>query len=374
MDERLKRLLDHLAASLDPRRQAEIDLLHRKTLDWEPVARLPLVLTYPIPSDAIFQPYPHREVFDDPEKMLYNELLHGFDASMAYRDQLDDDLALTIRANFGTVVIASMFGAKIEQVEDNPPWVRHFETIEEFQAALDRDPLDFSQGWCPRVVDRYRFYRDTLATYPEIASLVRLVLPDLQGPLDTAELLRGSEIYVDLCCNPEVVQRALDSIARAQIGFAQHLLSHINDGPEGFGHQHAQPTRGRILIRDDSAIMISPAMYRRHVASYDEMVLSALGTGGIHACGKCEHLIDEIFALPSVRCVDLGQPELNDIDAIYAKAKPRKIPLVQISATREDLVTGRIMERFPTGVSLVHRCESLADARTVMAAYRNATE
>jgi hypothetical protein len=131
MNERLGRLLDHLAATLDPRRQAEIDLLHRKTLNWEPVARLPLVLAYPIPADAVFQPYPHREVFDDPEKMLYNELLHGFDASIASRDQLDDDLALTIRVNFGTVIIASMFGACVEQVQDNPPWVRHFETIDD---------------------------------------------------------------------------------------------------------------------------------------------------------------------------------------------------------------------------------------------------
>jgi hypothetical protein len=192
--------------------------------------------------------------------------------------------------------------------------------------------------------------------------------------LDTAELLRGSEIYVDLYSNPQLIQRTLDSIARAQIGFARHLLSHINDGPEGFGHQHAQPIRGRILIRDDSAIMISPAMYRQHVAPYDEMVLSALGTGGIHSCGKCAHLVDEILALPSMRCLDLGQPELNDIDAIYAKAKQRKIPILRISVTREELVTGRVMERFPTGVSLVHRCESLANARAVMAAYRNATE
>ena len=373
MNDQLKRLLDHLTATLDARRQAEIELLHRKALCWEPVPRLPLVLAYPMPVDAPFQPYPHSQVFDDPEKMLFNELVHGFGTSIACRDKINDDLPLTIRADFGTVVMASLFGGHTEQVGENPPWVRHFHTMEEFLAAVDRDPLDYSQGWCPRVIERYQYYRQTLDGYPELARLMRLVLPDLQGPLDTAELLRGSEIYVDIYNSPELIARALDTIARAQIGFAKHLSAYTNDSVDGFSHQHATVVRGQILIRDDSAILISPAMYRRHVAPYDEMVLDALGGGGIHACGKTQHNVDEFFSLPSIRCLDLGQPQLNDIDAIYAKARQRKIPVVRVRVTREELVTGRVVERFPTGVSLVHDAESLADAQAVMAAYCRAT-
>jgi hypothetical protein len=374
MNDRLKRLLDHLTATLDPQRQAEIERLHRQALGWEPVERLPLLLNYPLPADAPFQPYPHSQVFDDPEKMLYNELAYAMDTSIACRRQIDDDLPLTIRANFGTVVVASLFGGRAEQVGENPPWVRHFETREEFRAALDRNPLDFSQGWCPRVIERYQFYRAVLSDYPELARLLHLVLPDLQGPLDTAELLRGSEIYVDLYHEPDLIARALDLIARAQIGLAQHLRSYTSDSTDGFSHQHAALIRGQILIRDDSAIMLSPAMYREHVAPYDEMVLAALGGGGIHSCGKCQHNVDEFFALPSIRCLDMGQPEMNDIDAIYAKARQRKIGMDRVSVPREELVTGRVMERFPTGVSLVYQAESLGEARAVLAAYRRATE
>ena len=374
MNHQLKRLLDHLAATLDPRRQAEIELLHRKALGWEPVRRLPLLLTFPIPADAPFQPYPHSQIFDDPEKMLYNELVYAIETSIASRGQIDDDLPLTIRANFGTVVVASLFGGRVEQVGENPPWVRPFHTLEEFRAALDRDPLDFSQGWCPKIVERYQFYRDALDAYPELAGLVHLVLPDLQGPLDTAELLRGSEIYVDLYNDPDLIAKALDTIARAQIGLAKHLSSCTNDSSDGFSHQHATVIGGHILIRDDSTINISPAMYRQHVAPFDEMVLSELGGGGIHSCGKVEHNVDEFFALPSIRCLDLGQPELNDIDTIYAKARRRKIAMDRVQVTREELVTGRVMERFPTGVSLVYEAESLADAQVIMDAYRQATE
>jgi hypothetical protein len=374
MNDRLTRLLEHLAATISPQRQAEIELLHRKALCWEPVRRLPLVLNYPIPADAPFQPYPHSQIFDDPEKMLYNELVYAFETSIACRDRIDDDLPLTIRANFGTVIIASLFGANVEQVEENPPWVRSFRTVEEFRAAVDRDPVDFSQGWCPRVVQRYQFYRHALQAYPELASLVRLTLPDLEGPLSTAELLRGSQIYVDFYNDPDLLAKALNAIARAQIGFARHLSSFVNDDQDGFSHQHAMVICGRILVRDDSAINISPATYRRQVAPYDEMVLSELGGGGVHSCGKMEHNVDEFFALPSIRCLDVGQPWLNDIDAIYAKAKQRKIALDRVTVSREEVVTGSVLERFPTGVSLVCQAESLADAQVIMDAYRRATE
>ena len=200
------------------------------------------------------------------------------------------------------------------------------------------------------------------------------MLPDLQGPLDTAELLRGSEIYVDICNDLELLAKALGHDGSGAIGFARHLLSYTSDGPEGFGRQHATVIRGQILIRDDSAIMISPAMYRRHVAPYDEMVLGGLGGGGIHACGKMEHNADEFFALPSICCLDFGQPELNNVDAIYAKAQQRKIAMIRVCVPREELVTGRVMKRFPTGVSLVYEADSLDDARAVMAAYHEVTE
>jgi hypothetical protein len=374
MNGQLQRLLDHLSARIYPRRQAEIDQLHQAALSWESVSRLPLVCVYPLPSDAPFHPYPHSQIFDDPEKMLYNELVYAFNTSIACRDRIDDDLPLTIRANFGTVLMASLFGGCVEQVEENPPWARPFRSLDAFRAALERDPLDFSQGWCPRVIDRYHYYRLALSGYPELAEMIHLVLPDLQGPLDTVELLRGSEIYADFCRNVELVDQALHTSARAQVGFAHHLLSCINDGPSGFSHQHATLIRGRILIRNDSALMISPKMYRQQVASYDEMVLSELGGGGIHSCGKCEHNIDEFFTLPSMRCLDLGQSKMNNVDAIHAKARQRKIGITRVCVSREELVTGSIMERFPTGVSLVYEAGSLADAQTVVSAYHRATE
>jgi hypothetical protein len=88
------------------------------------VEQLPLVLSFPYLRSASFQPYPHREVFDNPEKMLFNELVHAFDTSIFLHSEVSDDLPCTILANFGTGIIASLFGGKVEQHGDNPPRMR----------------------------------------------------------------------------------------------------------------------------------------------------------------------------------------------------------------------------------------------------------
>lgn len=69
MNPRRNELLQHLSDVLDARRQAASDNRFRRALGWQPVDRPPLVLTIPWVREAPFQPYRHREVFDDPEKM-----------------------------------------------------------------------------------------------------------------------------------------------------------------------------------------------------------------------------------------------------------------------------------------------------------------
>jgi hypothetical protein len=373
MNARLQQLLEHLAATLDAGRESEIEDLHHRALSWQPVKRLPLVLSYPAPPDR-WSPYPHAEALADPEKMLFNELVSAWGTSICHRETVGDDLPCTIRANFGCVLIASMFGARIEQVEDNPPWARNFETREEFAAALQRDPLDFTQGWCPRVIERYEFYRAALAPYPELAGIIKLVLPDLQGPMDTVELLRGSELYVDLYQDAALIADALAKAAAAQIGFARHLAGYVNDGPPGWAHQHGFPIRGPILIRIDSAIMLSPRMYRDQIAPCDARVLRELGGGGLHSCGNINLNGPEYLNVPSVQCLDLGQPEMNDLDHIYALAREQRIALLRVSVKEDELTSGSVLRRFPTGVSLLHPAKSIEDARRIMYSYLDAVE
>jgi hypothetical protein len=99
-------------------------------------------------------------------------------------------------------------------------------------------------------------------------------------------------LYADLLDDPAFVDHALDTVAAAQVALARQLAPLLNDGPAGFAHQHVFMMRGRILLRDDSAIMVSPRMYREQIAPHDERVLREIGGGGIHSCGKFQKFPD----------------------------------------------------------------------------------
>ena len=370
MDMNLKTLLRGLDDSLDAERQQKAMNLFRAALNREQTGRLPLVVNYPYPHSGPVKPFPHREIFDNPEKMLFNELVHAFNTSIYLHNEINDDLPYTVRANFGTVIIASMFGATVEQRDDNPPWVRHFKTLDEFTSIFDCDPIDFSQGICRQVTERYQFFRDVMAGYPNLQQCVKIVLPDLQGPLDSLELLRGSALYEDFIMEPEMVENGLQLMARAQSGFAKHLRQFVTDGPEGYSHQHAAMIPGNILIRNDSAIMISPEMYAGQVAHHDEYVLREMGGGGVHSCGRIDFNLPEIFRMPSLQCFDFGQSEMNNTEMAYILATVRKITLIRIRVTREELLSDDLLRRFPTGVTLVNDAPSFEDARKTVKLYK----
>lgn len=369
---RLEELLEVLATKLSEEREAEIGERHRRALSWEKVDRLPLVMSYP-PPDGKFGCYPHAEVFDDPEKMLFNELVSTYGTSVLHRETVGDDLPCTLRANFGVGLVASVFGARIEQVENNPPWVHPFESADEFWSAVEQFPLDLSRGWIPRVEERYATYRRILRGCPRLESVIRLVLPDLQGPMDNVELLRGSEVFPDFYAEPERLDQALRTLAAAQVAIAQRLMPALTDGPSGWSHQHGFAVRGSILIRADTAIMLSPAMYQSQVKPHDSWVLTEMGGGGLHSCGKIEHLVDEFLSAGSIRCLDLGQPLMNDMDRIYRVARERQVSLLRVSVREDELTSGSVLDRFPTGVSLLHNARSLDDAKRVMTLYREAS-
>ncbi|MFW6414431.1 MAG: hypothetical protein ACOCZS_03920 [Verrucomicrobiota bacterium] len=367
MNMQLEKLLNWLSSSIDPPRQQDIARRYQRALDYQDIDRPPLVFSFPYPESADFQPYPHREIFDDPEKMLYNELVYAFGMSIALNTELGADLPLTVRANFGTVLTASMFGATIEQRDDNPPWVRpdSGNTISAREVA-EKDPTAISNGWIERAADTMQKYHELLAPFPALKEQVIITLPDLQGPLDNLELLCGSETFLALTTEPDDVDAALTNLATAQVCLYRYFNQLTTEPENGYCHQHGVMSKGNILIRNDSAIMVSPQMYREQISPHDERVLRECGGGGIHACGRCDHLTDTFLEQPSLQALDLGQPELNDVNAIYQQAAAHKIPLIRLAVSEDELISGRAFDEFPTGAVLIHRADSFDRARDLL--------
>ncbi len=82
------------------------------------------------------------------------------------------------------------------------------------------------------------------------------------------------------------------------------------------------------MLRDDSAMNLSPRMFERFIMPYDARLLSTYGGGALHFCGRGDHYIRWAFEMPGLTAVNLSQPELNAMDVIYDNTAGKGIPVI----------------------------------------------
>ncbi len=366
--ERLRDLLGVFEARIDLDRVARVRDRHRLALRAQVCVPPPLVCE--VAYDGAAGPvYPVREAIDDPVKMLVNELLVGFTAPLAALDR-QDDTPLCVRANVGTGVIASMFGAQLEILDDNPPWVRPLASETDIERAASGPLPEVDAGLGERVRAHYEFFHDILAAYPRCGEAFDITLPDLQGPLSTAEMLWGSEIYIAMRRRPQLVRKLLDRVTEQTIRVAKVLAPLRRDrlAPVG-GFQHATGVPGQLLVRNDSLVLISASMYRDIVEPYDVRIAEALGGVAVHFCGDGAHQAANLFAAPGIRGLDFGQAHLMDQAALYAAARECGAVVARLRPSREDLVSGVAAARYPLGANFCYSATDAADAQDVSAHY-----
>lgn len=381
----LKEILADLEERVDPARQERVRKKYIRALDWESVERLPLAVSYPFPSeqlsvksDSLQNPkgeneraslswvYSPKERFYDPEKMFINQLLVGF-GSIYLNDRVRDQLPFTIRGNFGTVIVPSVYGAEIRFTEGNTPWSSGSEN---FDAYLDMDPLDFGKSIFDRVYSRYEYYREVLSKYPRLRKSIAVVLPGLQGPLEVAASLLGEEIYLKMIQDPDKVWQLLRRISKTIVALAKEFNKLTREYlPDGYTHQHGAVIGGNILIREDSAINLSADRYREQILPHNEFIIEELSGGGVHFCGDGEHLVEAMASSSKIGCIDLGQPKMMNLRNIYDICREHKTSLLRGRFDRELLVAKRLQEEYPTGMILRHRAQSISDARKICKLY-----
>lgn len=374
---KLYAVLDHIAGLQLENRQKEIASLHQRALHYENVERLPIVFSYPPSPDQPFQPLKNREIYQSDAAMMYNELVSAWDTSISSRSMIGDDLPITIRPNWGTVLVASLLGYEPEQRDDQNPWIKREgrRPITLDQVVETGTIIDIAKApWISKVQHTYAFFHKTLKQYPELKNIVTITQPDLQGPFDTLEQVMGADLFIAMVLNPEKVHEALLAVAGLQIACRKIFQPYCTEKNPGFCHQHGMLVRGNILIRNDSVVMISEDMYAEIVSPADQKVLQAAGGGGIHSCGKIDHAFKAMICLEAMQAFDFGQSYMNDIDRLYAEARRKKIPLIRVQPEEAELVTGSVLTRFPTGVSLMYHASSFQEARKLCDQYRNAAE
>ena len=238
---------------------------------------------------------------------------------------------LAVRANYGSAILATLFGAEIFEMPRHTntlPTARSFGSTDRIRKMIDAGVPDLSAGFGERVFRCGEFYREIGEAYPKIGRYVSVYHPDLQGPLDICELLWGEEMFYAMYDEPELVHAAMALITETYIRFMDKWFRLFPCGTEMNAHWSHLRHRGRIALRSDSAMNLSPELYREFAVPCDRILFEHFGGGIMHFCGRGDHYIAHLCDQPMLTGVNMSQPHLNDMEIIYQNTVDRGIPLL----------------------------------------------
>lgn len=307
-DGTLDRYLSKFDAMIDEEWLDHADRLARAVYDFRDVTGLPWCLFDASDApDTDWPLFPYAEAVEDPARMLLNELREPF-----LHHQMRDCRPLNCRCNYGTITLATLFGVKYRRGANAVPWALHLENADAVRALVDRGMPDRRSGFGGMLFDTAAFYRETLSRYPVLARRVDFYHPDLQGPMDTAHIIWGSGILTALYDTPNLVHDLLRLVTDTY-----GMMMREWNAAFGVGRTHwTFHMKGGTLLRDDTAVMLSPEQYDEFCRPYDQEILDEF-TGGIHYCGRGDHFVAAMAQSRNLTMLHLGQPELNDAALLF---------------------------------------------------------
>lgn len=244
-----------------------------------------------------FDHYRMGEQFHDPHKMLVESLW-----DMIGWASTPGDAQLSFRPNFGVGTVASLFGCTVHAPPDEMPWVVE-KPPRESLLDIDLDRLDHA-GLMPRVIEFIRLARAALKDFPQI----HVYMPDLQGPMNTAFLLRGQDIFFEMTDEPDFYHRLMDVICEVFIRLTKRLKEEIGEPLDAGYHGAMYMENGGARVVDDVSIMLSPGQYEEFSLPYVRKCLAPFGGGWVHSCGDISHQLQFYLDAPEIRCVNFGEP------------------------------------------------------------------
>lgn len=255
-----------------------------------------------VPAFGLFPHYDLKEQFYEKEKMLAEYLW-----ALIAVARSKSDAQLSIRANHGVAIGASLFGAKYQVTSNSPPWTKDYMSIGKI---LHQDLSNIGEkGLYPKIAEFMSYFKEKLQGKTQV------FLPTVLGPFDLAYTLRGPDIFTDMYDDPSSVFKIMGKTTEAFIKSNLFFKKVIGEPLTTAMYDSVYMASGGVRITEDTSILLSPAMWNKFVRPFIKEALKPFGGGTIHFCGKCKSLLDNELSIPEVRGVNLGQPELYDYEA-----------------------------------------------------------
>lgn len=357
MNQTLRECLDDLEARIDPQQE---DRLLQEWVDFTEGRFAGTIF-----SPRRFEPSPPG--FEWP-KVLINAALEDYDAMALHQyGSCSQSLAegrglfLAVRCNYGTSIIPSLFGVEpfvMDEELDTLPTSRPLHDVDAIERLVDAGVPDIYSGYGSRVFEIGEHYKAIAEEYPQIGKYVHIYHPDLQGPMDICEVVWGSSIFYSLYDRPDLVKALLELVTETYIQFMRAWTESVpfrEGGNVHWGLFH----KGNIMLRDDSAMNLSPDVFDEFIRPYDQRLLNEFGGGAIHFCGRGDHYIPSMSETDGLYAINMSQPEHNDMETIFANTVDKGINIIGFDRTAAEEAVARGRELH----GRVHASETLQNLR-----------
>ena len=210
----LNKMLEYLENIIDVDKCSEILKEEENVLNYKPMEKINVRVLY----NPCMKAYGMQEMHESIEKMMYNELV-----SCVPHIQSGTGIPM-IRANYGVGTLPSLFGLSCKILNNNMPWVEHV-TKDQVKEIISKGIPNLDTGFGRRLTLTHEFYQEKLEKYPKCRDFIKIYHPDFQGPLDVAHLIYGSDIYMDMYDEPELVHELLELVTDTYIEIMKRTKS-----------------------------------------------------------------------------------------------------------------------------------------------------
>jgi len=252
---------------------------------------------------------------------------------------------MAVRANYGTAIMPSLFGAEIFVMDEalNTLQTTRPMGAESVRALPERGVPAMESGLGPTVFGAGKCFAQIATHYPKIGRYVHIYHPDTQGPMDLCELLWGSELFTDLVDRPELVHQVLRLLTDTYVRFMRAWDAVVGANGKGWATHWGMMHAGKIMIRTDSGMNLSPDMYDEFLRPYDQRLLNELGGGAVQTCGRGSHYIASACGMDRIYAVNVSQPQFNETETVYRHTVDKGIKLLGFSREHAEkaLAAGR---------------------------------
>jgi len=221
-----------------------------------------------------------------------------FEEWVKAKKKVDDDSFPVICPNFGVGIVGGYFGAEVT-FGDGTSWAARI--VEDYNNLL-KIRYEPDNRWVKKANDCLRYYLEKGKEKMAVGMI------DICGPIDTAFILRGSDILTDFYDHPKELHHLLELVTEFTIKLVEAQLEITGQFKGGiFASWIGWWMPGRpVSLTEDEFALCRPSFYSEFGLPYAQRLIDHFGGGWVHLHTLGLHLIPEIVKLKDLAGIQLS--------------------------------------------------------------------